>query len=407
MAAPWRQLGLGLYQVARTIGVPGHWPALWRDLGAGRAVALPDELHLQAALDWLCRAQDASTAGGVSAGYFMGRGWAPPYPETTGYIIPTLIRGGAALGRPELLGRALELGDWEIELQLGSGAVRGGRARLDRPAYPVVFNTGQVVFGWLALFRALGEERFLAAAARAADWLVTTQDADGKWSRHVYGGMPTVYHTRVAWALFETAADTGEERYGAAARAHIDWALAQSDEHGWSPAMALEAGAMPLTHTIAYSLRGWFESVPYLDARAAAAADRLVRRVAAAMAAAIVPVGGRPATLPAHFGPGWTPIAGSACLTGEAQMVGLWTRLYRRTGDPRFRRAARRLLLGLKAAQSLASGHPGIHGALAGSRPVWGRYLRFAYPNWATKFLADALLEQHPGQLAGLPALPG
>ena len=28
----------------------------------------------------------------------------------------------------------------------------------------------------------------------------------------------------------------------------------------------------------------------------------------------------------------------------------------------------------------------------AGSFPVWGRYAPLQYPNWATKFLADALM---------------
>ena len=37
--------------------------------------------------------------------------------------------------------------------------------------YPIVFNTGQVILGWTALYRATGEERFLQAASRAADWL--------------------------------------------------------------------------------------------------------------------------------------------------------------------------------------------------------------------------------------------
>ncbi|MCP5002594.1 MAG: hypothetical protein GY941_01390, partial [Planctomycetes bacterium] len=42
---------------------------------------------------WLGRAQDhsASADGGVARHYSLVTGWAPSYPETTGYIIPTML----------------------------------------------------------------------------------------------------------------------------------------------------------------------------------------------------------------------------------------------------------------------------------------------------------------------------
>jgi len=51
-----------------------------------------DKEHLQAAMEWLCRTQDVTGCGGISAGYSFYEGWRPPYPETTGYTIPTFLR---------------------------------------------------------------------------------------------------------------------------------------------------------------------------------------------------------------------------------------------------------------------------------------------------------------------------
>src|SRR5690349_19251128 len=56
--------------------------------------------HLDAAIEWIKRAQDSSATGGVAWGYRARRpvrtnlpmGWVGPYPETTGYIIPTMLR---------------------------------------------------------------------------------------------------------------------------------------------------------------------------------------------------------------------------------------------------------------------------------------------------------------------------
>ena len=65
------------------------------------------EVHLQGAIDWLCRAQDVRDGkddqGGVSAGWSFEDGWLPGYPETTGYIIETFLR---RCGNPATTGTA-------------------------------------------------------------------------------------------------------------------------------------------------------------------------------------------------------------------------------------------------------------------------------------------------------------
>src|SRR6266550_8820188 len=45
------------------------------------------------AIAWLSRAQDNSLShdGGVSRDYDLEAGWAASYPETTGYIVPTVL----------------------------------------------------------------------------------------------------------------------------------------------------------------------------------------------------------------------------------------------------------------------------------------------------------------------------
>ena len=57
------------------------------------------------ALQWIGRAQDnaPSADGGVARHYCLITGWGASYPETTGYIVPTIIREGQASGDTELL----------------------------------------------------------------------------------------------------------------------------------------------------------------------------------------------------------------------------------------------------------------------------------------------------------------
>jgi hypothetical protein len=58
--------------------------------------------------------ESRSDAGGVSAGWSFEDGWLPGYPETTGYIIETFIDAAKALKRPDLIGRASRMIDWEL-----------------------------------------------------------------------------------------------------------------------------------------------------------------------------------------------------------------------------------------------------------------------------------------------------
>src|SRR5438445_10675787 len=140
------------------------------------------EPHLVAAIEWLVRAHDATPDGGVSRAFSLAdRRWQPSYPETTGYIIPTLYAAARRLGRPDLAARAERAARWEIEIQLPTGAIRGGV--IGEPESPAVFNTGQVLLGWLAAFEESGQGTFADAARRAASYLVATLDGDGHWRR--------------------------------------------------------------------------------------------------------------------------------------------------------------------------------------------------------------------------------
>ena len=118
---------------------------------------------------------------GVSAGYSFLDGWYAPYPETTGYIIPTFY-DYAHSTRKEEYSSARLMADWEIEVQLPCGGVQGGHyvgPTADRR--PVAFNTGQVILGWVRAYTETADEKYLDAAGRAGDWLISAQSTDGAW----------------------------------------------------------------------------------------------------------------------------------------------------------------------------------------------------------------------------------
>jgi hypothetical protein len=339
---------------------------------------------LDAAIAWLCRTHDVTGRLGSSKGFSLVRGWLPAYPETTGYVIGTLLAYARRCGgRADLVERAREMGDWGRALQQRDGGVMegtvGGAARRS-----IVFNTGMVLHGWMDLQEA-GFEGYEPAAARAAGFLRAHLGADGMWDPRVeYAGLPHTYNARVAWAMLRWARRTADDRTEEAARRHLDWVISRQRPNGWFDDCVFRTGMKPSTHGLAYTLRGLLESY------AVAGEERWLRTVERTSESLIRKLEVQ-VRLAAAYDADWRPATSHACLTGIAQLGGVWLRLHRVAGDPRWLNA------GLKAVEQ-AAGHQergpwrDIRGALAGSFPIWGRYAPLQYPNWATKFLADALM---------------
>jgi hypothetical protein len=349
--------------------------------------------HLKAAIAWICRAQDATGSGGVARSYcvawhphFRASGWLPAYPETTGYIIPTMFDYAAATGSADIRRRAVAMADWEIGVQMPSGAVQGGI--IGMPPTPAVFNTGQVIFGWLRAARETGDARYVAAAERAGVFLVEHMDGDGVWrrglSQHAKAG-PQTYNTRTAWSLLELGQMTGDRTFLAAGRRNVESALTRQLPNGWFSGNCLDNDDAPLTHTIAYATRGILESGVLLgDARYLAAA----RASADALLGCQRPDG----SLAGRYDKHWRPVVHWSCLTGNAQVAIIWLRLASLIEEPAYLRAAERSLDFLASLQALDSQNEGIRGGVAGAYPIYGDYGRLEYLNWAAKFFAEAVM---------------
>lgn len=350
---------------------------------------------LAEAINWICRAQDAFPSGGVARSYalayhpyFKRAGWIAPYPETTGYIIPTLFDYARKTGREDVFARAARMADWECEVQLENGAVQGGT--IDEPPTPAIFNTGQVIFGWVRAYEETRKERYIYAAIRAGDFLVAMQSSDGAWRKNLSDYATKnlssyTYNTRTAWALQCLAARTGDRRYRDAAVRNVEFALNEQLPNGWFRNNCLFDPERPLVHTIAYAIRGVLEVGIALDNPAYIAA---ARRAADALLARQHQDG----RLADRYDSNWGPASNYSCLTGNAQMGIIWGRLHQLTGEAQYHRALARANDFLRSVQWLGTGNPGLDGGISGSYPLHGVYGRFEVLNWATKFFADSLL---------------
>lgn len=340
--------------------------------------------HLEAAVDWLCLAHDRADGGGVCASYDLRTGWDAPYPETTGYIVPTLLQAAEVLERPELIDRARAMLDWLLTVQLDNGAFPGGQYTPGEPGEPIVFNTGQILIGLLAGRQQFPDPRYTEAAIRAANWLCDVQDTDGAWRTAIYENRPHTYHTRVAWPLIAWGVQLDRTAYVDAGRRNLNWALAQRHRDGWFDHMAFEENGPNHLHTIAYTLRGLWEAS---QALAEPAYERAMHAGASVLADHM-----QRGELAGAYEAGWTPTGLSLCLTGHAQMAILWFKMFEADGQDRYRRAAMAALDEIRRLQYLVSPHEALRGGVRGCYPIIGSYLSLQFLNWATKFFADALM---------------
>ena len=351
------------------------------DPGADEAVT--------AAAAWLGRAQDRSTSadGGVARHYSLIDGWSTSYPETTGYIVPTLLAVGDHTGVSDHRARAQRMLDWLVSIQLADGGFQGGRIDA-RPIVPVTFNTGQILIGLAAGVQAFGTG-YVAAMHGAARFLRDSQDADGCWRRH-----PTpfaapgekAYETHAALGLFRAAAAAPGHGYKTAGLRQIDWALGKQQDNGWVADCCLNDPARPLTHTLGYFLRGVLEA--YDAAEDARHLDAACRTADGLMTAQRTD-----GALPGRLTADWAPAANWVCVTGLAQIAECWWHLAETTGRADYASAAAAANRFVRRTMDV-DGYPDIRGGVKGSFPVDGGYGAYEYLNWAAKFTIDANLAE-------------
>lgn len=340
--------------------------------------------HAAATIEWLLRSE---RAGGGSAAYQAPLiGWSRAYPETTGYLIPTLLESGHLTGDDRLEAFAQRCGEWLLSIQNSDGSWNGS-LHPPRTPRPSVFNTAQILFGLLALSRhSPTEKRWLESAALGADWLRQSMAPEGLWRIKDYraAGTPS-YYAHALWPLLDVAMTVGDERAIAAIEQSLALIAGRVADDGWIENVAFSEGEPAFTHTIAYTIRG-------LQGAARLLGDPNLERAFRPALEKLIRIGElRSGHLPGAMLPGWNVAGDYVCLTGNVQIANCILVLEEEEPDLRLVSAAARLVDVVCSSQQrmLKPGEP--RGRVAGSLPLYGSYMRFRYPNWAAKYHIDAL----------------
>jgi malonyl-CoA O-methyltransferase len=222
--------------------------------------------------------------------------------------------------------------------------VDGGIAGTD--GHPYIFDTAQVIRGWLALLDA--DPSLSGPIASAARWIAAQARPDGRLPAAYGGAIPETVHLYALAPLREAARRLNLPGVDEAAARSLGAYLADDGLTAFTT----------LTHFLGYILDGLVELGETARARAGA------ESVAACQ--------GRNGEVPGRPGVSWV------CTVGLAQLAAVWYRLH-------MDEAADRALAALERRQRVSGGFLGSHGRGAA-------YFPREEISWGVKFFLDASL---------------
>ena len=346
--------------------------------------------NLDKALDWLL-ASIENGKGGSAAYYAPIIGWSKPYPETTGYLISTLIDASSHKDDLVYLEKAGYLKDWLLSIQNKNGSWSPGlHSESHEISSESVFNTAQIISGLTDYYLRKADARVLNGIVDGSDWLVAGVNSDGLWVKGNYKGeFNPSYYSQVAWPLLQAYQITSNKSYKIAAVCCMDTLTERILENHAIMDCGFEAGAPAFTHTIAYTLRGFLETSRLLSDW-----PRYACKIFETLEILRQKTEISNGMLPGEYDTNWKSSKRYSCLTGNCQLAICFMIMYERDNDLRWFNAACKLIEFVATTQKITSHNGSLNGAIAGSFPVYGRYMRFRYPNWAVKYFADALIHR-------------
>ncbi len=341
-------------------------------------------------LRWVERSIRAG--GGGSAAYFhTWKGWAPPYPETTGYLIETLFDYGHFLNEKHWKNLAITSADWLCSIQRADGAFPGG---LGTQGVPIIFDTGQILFGLTRAFLETDLNTYKTALSKAVDWLLALLTTDGNWQQFSYtkGYIPS-YYTRVIWGILYANIvlkdEATTEKMKQTLHAYLQKITPSLTIENW----AFAPNERAFTHTMAYTLRGMLESAVLLK-------DEFTLRQTYQIINKWMDILHQHKKLAGRYDENWRGDYSFTCVTGNAQTSLLYAKAYQYSDNQQYLDISFLLFKSI-AHRQWTLPIDGLNGAIPGSVPLWGAYQAFRFPNWAAKFYLDAYLQMMQLQKKG------
>jgi len=338
----------------------------------GGVSSLNKSLHLN--LNWIKKSIDHNNGLGSSAYRTLWGTWSGVYPETTGYLIPTLLNASQFTKDEIWFDYAKKSVAFLKTIQNEDGSFYKS---IENPK-PIVFDTAQILFGFCAYHEKFSGQK--EVIKNAYSWLLSQINDKGLFINYNYVlNYNPAYYSRIFWPML-----CAEKLLQIPTHHKIEKGLENilqlQNENGSFNDWSFDKNKDALTHTIVYTLRGLWEcadSLPHLKLE-----EACVKSVDVLLSLPAVFAGAYNQNLHGDFS--------FVCSVGNAQMAVLLNKIYTKKKNPKYLEPIVGLLKPLLKSQSHSIFNSG---AIPASIPFYGKYQRFRYTNWTQKFFVDAILE--------------
>lgn len=380
----------------QTIKERKAWPA---PMPSSTATADRPEIvsAARAVLGWVGRGQDFWACGGIPASYnARKRRYDGPYPETTGYSIPTLIELGSLTGFREADLMARKAADWLVSRQSNAGGIR---CNIETPPSAdngadqiVLFDCGAILQGFTAMARR--SEYYAEPTERLARFVMAAQRDDGLWDSHLAFKHFGSHNALVAYALIDAGSTLNQPQFSDAGHRCLKALRGRLRKNGYIEGCefpGVRAGVAFL-HPFVYTIEG------YLKAAALAPDRGYLEAVRPALDALRIGIE-RTGQIPGAFvQPDMSTSFSFTALTAIAQLADVGFRADQLSGEGTYTAMSRQLMRFLRQVLGGTLSDVAWQGGLPSAFPIDGDYLPFCVNNWGAKYFLDASM----GELTAL-----
>jgi len=357
----------------------------------GKSISHSDSL--KQTFSWIKQSFKATGDGGSSAYYTMGHGWKASYPETTGYLIPTLYAYSRITGDDEWKRLAIGAADWLLAIQAKEGGWQG--LQVDTTCELRVFNTAMILDGLTAAYLNERDEKYLVAAKRGLMWAISKIDDDGVIRKNNFEQGGALDGLTVACLLKVAILISESERAEIMPRLihALDAVCRLQTDNGWFNKSNFEESFKDtsLMHFLVYALDGLVTSSEITG-------NDKYYNVALKTAAVLLDKFEKNKMLSAFYNADWSTYfdvnsrRASICVTGYSQLALVFMKIFNKTKNKRYLDAAKRMIDTVASIGNIPFKNKGLCYGLPGSYPVYGNYQKFKFVNWAAKFHSDSVM---------------
>jgi len=220
------------------------------------------EKALRSNMSWIMKSFEVNGHQGSSGTRSIRGKWGAVYPETTGYLVPTLLDYAKYFDNKKVRKVALKQLDYFKSIQNEDGSFHQAKDLTE----PIVFDTAQIIIGLLRIVSELEEpEELLSMIRLSVDWLGLQLNAEGEFTSYNYvDNYNPAYYARIAWPMA-----SGELIKYSKPRTKTKKLITRiSDaqlENKLFEDMGFHPGQPAYTHTVAYTYRGLWECAEILN----------------------------------------------------------------------------------------------------------------------------------------------